>query len=791
MKKNPLPILLTDNFFIFPSCSQVLNLENNNDLKKTLISSWKSGEGKILIISSKIPLNLNDEYLSDNFFSFGSLVKVEIDLSSDANIEIVFNSLRDIQLIGLERVEISEIFKDSDEDVWKGNYDILREDLSLSTPQEVRSLNDLTVRFVKYLPNLLKNNNITMSDSLPYLAIGDLSNFVDFVVQNSNNLERDFKQLLLEEFKLWRRLKLLLELEKKTRKIQQNINTKINEKILDQQKAAYLREQLEEIKSQLDKMEGIENEREVYLKRLENESFPDQVKKIVREEIKNYDKMHSQSSEANIIRSHIDWLMNLPWYNTTDEKDDLNLARQELDKEHFGLEKIKERIIEHLAVIQKTKNSIGNVICFVGPPGVGKTSLASSIAKATGRNFVRMSVGGISDEAEIRGHRRTYVGALPGKIIQEMKKAKVINPLFLIDEIDKISSGRFHGDPSNALLEILDPNQNSKFIDNYLGEIPYDLSKVLFICTANSTDFPQPLLDRMEIVNLSSYTELEKLHIAKNHLIPKNLNIYNLNSSSDNEITFTDDSIKEIIRFYTQEAGVRELNRMIQKIIRKFIVEILKNESKTLKIDSDNIYKYLGKKIYDFTSKKDSSQVGVVTGLAYTYSGGDILSIEVGFFKGKGKLILTGTLGDVMKESANISLDYIKSNYEYFGINDDFFQNNDIHIHVPEGSTPKDGPSAGIALTSAIISALTNKKISYNIGMTGEITLRGHVLPIGGLKEKSIAAHRSGLKTIIIPSGNDKNLEDIPQEVKDKLEIILVKEYKEVWKILTELDLDI
>ncbi|WNE41791.1 MAG: Lon protease [Mycoplasmataceae bacterium] len=782
LEQNPSPILLTDNFFLLPSCSKILKLEKNEALKKILISAWKGSNGKIIIVSSKKPL-VDDEkfrgYDEENFFKYGSLVKIELDLSSDANLEVIFDSLRDIQLVGLERIKLLDFFHSEDDRVWKGSYEILREDLNNIKPHEVKNLNELADKFIKYLPNLLKSTNLTIADSLSYLAVGDLGSFVDFIVQSSDSLEREFKQAILEEFRLAKRLKILLDLEKRTRKIQQNIDNKINEKIVEQQNAIYLREQLEVIQNQLNKLEGVESENDVYLKRLEKENFPEQVKKIVRDEIKNYERSHAQSSEANTIKSHIDWLMSLPWYQETDEINDLDFAREELDKEHFGLEKIKDRIIEHLAVIQKTKNVLGQVICFVGPPGVGKTSLASSIAKATGRKFVSISVGGVSDEGEIRGHRKTYVASLPGKIIQQMKKAQVINPLFLIDEIDKMGSNGFRGDPANALLEVLDPNQNNKFIDNYLGETPYDLSKVLFICTANSSNFPKPLYDRMEIINLSSYTEIEKLHISKNHLIPKNLEKYGLSD----EIEFSDNSIKEMIRFYTQEAGVRELNRTIQKVIRKFILQLIQKKTEKLIVDSNNIYDYLGSKVYDFTRKQDA-QIGLVTGLAYTYAGGDILAIEVGIFKGKGKLILTGTLGDVMKESASIALDYIKYNYQIFGIDQNLFENNDIHIHVPEGSTPKDGPSAGVALTTAIISALIKKPISSNIGMTGEITLRGRVLEIGGLREKAIAAHRSGLKTIIIPFNNEKNLEDVPHEVKKELEIILVKDYEEVWKIL-------
>ncbi len=658
------------------------------------------------------------------------------------------------------------------------SYQIIREELNELVQEEVKVINDLTEKFVRYLPSLLKKNNVATTDNLSYLAVGDPSKLIDFVVHVNSHLEREFKEAILEEPRLEKRLKLLFELEKKTRKFQQNINAKVNEKLVEQQNAAYLRGQLEEIQRQLDKLEGNESEQDNYLSRLIQEPFPEHVKKVVRSELKNLQRMHA--AEASIARTHIDWLMSIPWYQTTDEVRDLEVAMQQLNKNHFGLEKVKERIFEHLAVIHRTGKSTGNIICFVGPPGVGKTSLAASIAGATGRKFVKISVGGISDEGEIRGHRRTYVGAMPGKIIHGMKKAQVLNPLFLIDEIDKMVRGGYHGDPSNALLEVLDSSQNSNFVDNYLGEVNYDLSKVLFICTANSVNFPQPLLDRMEIINLSSYTELEKLQIAKNYLVSRNLNSSGLASS---ELKFTDNAIIEIIRSFTQEAGVRELDRIIAKITRKLIVEILRKERLKVVVTPKNINHYLGKPIYNFTLPKDD-QVGTVNGLAYTYGGGDILKIEVNYFRGKDELNLTGTLGSIMKESATTALDYVKANCHLFSIKSEFFAENSIHIHVPEGAVPKDGPSAGITIATAIISALTEEKITSEVAMTGEITLRGHVLPIGGLKEKAIAAHRSKLKTIIIPHDNKKDLEDIPREVRESIGIFFVKEYIQVWNFL-------
>jgi ATP-dependent Lon protease len=441
------------------------------------------------------------------------------------------------------------------------------------------------------------------------------------------------------------------------------------------------------------------------------------------------------------------------------------------------LKKVKERIIEYLAVKQKTDSVKGQIIVLVGPPGVGKTSLAKSIAEALGRNFVKVSLGGVKDEAEIRGHRKTYIAAMPGRIIQSMKRARSKNPLFLLDEIDKMSSD-YKGDPSSAMLEVLDPEQNIEFSDNYIEE-PYDLSDVMFIATANyPQDIPEALYDRMEIIELSSYTEIEKVQIARQYLIDNVLE--EMNTTKD-ELQFSDEAISEIIKYYTREAGVRQLERLLSTIVRKFIVKQLNGELKTLAVSPEIVREFLGKHIFEHTSKQEKSNVGVVTGLAYTQFGGDILPIEVNYFPGKGGLILTGKLGDVMKESATIAFDYVKANYEKFGIDKSLFEHNDVHIHVPEGATPKDGPSAGITLTTALISALTGRPVSESLGMTGEITLQGHVLPIGGLREKSISAARSQLKKILIPSENVKDLDEIPDEVKNILEIKPVKEYQEVF----------
>ena len=487
----------------------------------------------------------------------------------------------------------------------------------------------------------------------------------------------------------------------------------------------------------------------------------------------------SLSPEVGIIRNYIDWLINLPWDNFTKDETNLMKVKKYLDSTHSGLDKAKERIIEYLAVKQKTNNLKSPILCFVGPPGVGKTTLAKSIAKSIGRETTKISVGGINDEAEIVGHRRTYLGANPGLIIQGMKKAGTTNPVFIIDEIDKMTKD-IKGDPASSLLEVLDPEQNNKFIDLFIEE-EFDLSNVMFITTANYIEqIPNELRDRLEIIELYSYTEYEKLDIAKKHLIPKEITEHGLTSKN---VRFTDDAILTIIRGYTKEAGVRELDRVIATIIRKIVKDIVMNNTKSnCIINNGNIKKYLGNKKYLDNNDKELLSAGVVNGLAYTPYGGDLLQVEVTYFSGTGNLVLTGSLGDVMKESATIALSYIKANAKTFKLDDKIFRENDFHIHVPEGAIPKEGPSAGVTLTTAILSSLLNKKVSSDVAMTGEVTLTGKVLPIGGLKEKSIAAFRSGIERVFIPKENEPDLEEIPKEIKNKIDFILVDDYIQIFK---------
>ena len=493
-------------------------------------------------------------------------------------------------------------------------------------------------------------------------------------------------------------------------------------------------------------------------------------------ELRRYQNASYQMAEAGIIKNYLDFLIKLPWYKESEDINDITKVKEALDKNHYGLDKVKDRILEYLSVKIMTGKNPQTILCLFGPPGVGKTSLAKSIADALGRKFVKQSLGGISDESEVRGHRRTYIGALPGRILKGMKDAGTVNPVFLLDEIDKMSSS-YRGDPASAMLEVLDPEQNANFSDNYLEE-DYDLSKVLFITTANSLDtIPGPLRDRMEIVELSSYTEFEKVNIAYEHLIPKELARHGLKPE---QFSIDHDAMTSIIEHYTREAGVRELDRLIATLIRKSIKEILVEKKASVTITVDNLESYLGKLKFFNNENRGENQVGIVTGLAYTQFGGDTLDIEVTHYKGKGGLVLTGKLGDVMKESAMAALSFVRSHATELGINPDIFTTDDIHIHVPEGAVPKDGPSAGVTLTTGIVSALTNKPVDATLGMTGEVTLRGTVLPIGGLREKSIAAHRSGLKTIIIPYENQRDIDDIPEEVKKDLTIIPVKNVMEV-----------
>ncbi|MCW6091202.1 endopeptidase La [Clostridium sporogenes] len=559
-------------------------------------------------------------------------------------------------------------------------------------------------------------------------------------------------------------------------KIERKIGIKVKNKIDKVQKEYYLKEQLKAIQEELGEDEEDKKEINLYKEKINKAKLPKEVKEKAIYELDRLKNSGNFSAEGGVIRAYLDWILSLPWNKDTKDNLDIKKARDILYKEHYGLKDVKDRIIEYLAVRKVSKTLKGPILCLVGPPGVGKTSIAKSIAHSLNRNFVRMSLGGVRDEAEIRGHRKTYVGAIPGRIIYGMKQAKSRNPLFLLDEIDKMSND-FRGDPADALLEVLDAEQNATFRDHYL-ELDFDLSKVLFITTANTlSTIPGPLLDRMEIIEVSGYTSEEKFYIARNHLIPKKLKEHNM---EDGKITFSNSSIYYIIDNYTRESGVRGLERKISSIIRKSITEMIEKNKDTTNITINHVKKYLGPEVFSYEKADKEDKVGVVTGLAWTAYGGDTLPIEVTVMDGNGKLQLTGKLGEVMVESAKAGYSYVRSNASEYGIDTDFYKNKDIHIHVPEGAVPKDGPSAGVTMITALISALGDKKVKHNVAMTGEITLTGRVLPIGGLKEKSLAAYRAGIDTIIIPKANEKDLRNIPKTVKNKIDFIVADKIEKV-----------
>ena len=601
------------------------------------------------------------------------------------------------------------------------------------------------------------------------------------IIASYISLKEETKQEILEAIDVKERIEKLLVILKneiEVLKIEKKIGYKVKKNMDKMQKEYYLREQLKVIQEELGEDDEDQKDIKKYEDKIKKSKLPKEVKEKAQHELTRLKNTGSYSSEGNVIRTYLDWILELPWNKQTKDTIDIKKARKILDNDHYGLEDVKDRIIEYLAVKHMTKSLKGPILCLVGPPGVGKTSIAKSVAKALNRNFVRMSLGGMRDEAEIRGHRKTYVGAIPGRIIYGMKQAASNNPLFLLDEIDKMAND-FKGDPADALLEVLDAEQNSTFRDNYL-ELEMDLSKVMFITTANSLDtIPRPLLDRMEIIEVSGYTYEEKYNIVKKYLIPKQLKEHGLNN---NEVNITDNAIKLLIEGYTRESGVRNLERKVGAIIRKAITEMVEKDKKSLKVTTAQVEKYLGPKIFSYDKVDKEDKIGVVTGMAWTAYGGDTLPIEVMVMDGTGKLELTGQLGDVMKESAKAGYTYVRSNAERFNINSEFYKKKDIHIHVPEGAVPKDGPSAGVTMITALVSALSNRKVKHNIAMTGEITLTGKVLPIGGVKEKCLAAFRAGIDTVIIPKENEKDTLKIPNSIKSKIKFIFAEEVDDVLK---------
>ena len=751
-----LPVICTRGMVVFPSHEISLDVGRSFSLKAIELSVNEFDEN-VVFISQKNPLDENTDF--DHVYHYGTLCKIKRRIKRDnhGTIKLTVEGQKRVEILNLEERD-GCLFA-------KTKY---LEDIHGDRAEEIALVRKITDQ----MQTMHKNLQVFPREVFASLSQGMSASALADTIGQYINVELKTKQQILSECDINKRLLLVLasmEEEKTINEIEEKINIKVKESIDENQREYYLREKLRAIKEELGDTPSKEDDTDYIREEIQNQPYPQHIKDKIEEELKRYDMMPPASSEANVVRTYIDWVMKTPWYQETEDTQDINEVERILNEDHFGLEKPKERIVEHLAVKQMTQSLNAPIVCLVGPPGVGKTSISKSIARALGRKFVKASLGGVRDEAEIRGHRRTYLGSMPGRIIQGMKKAGVINPVFLLDEIDKMSSD-YKGDPTSAMLEVLDPEQNQFFSDNYLEE-PYDLSKVLFIATANDLgSIPDPLRDRLEIIEISSYTEQEKLEIAKRHLLKKELTVHGLKPE---QLQVSDEAMMYVIRHYTREAGVRQLERLIAKICRKAVLKILKDQSLVLSLNVEDLEEYLGKAPFEHTKKLDKPQVGVVTGMAYTQYGGDILPIEVNHFAGSGKFIITGQLGDVMKESASIALDYMKANSQKYGLENIEFDKQDIHIHVPEGAVKKDGPSAGVTLTTAILSAFSNRPVRDDVAMTGEITLRGQVLPIGGLKEKSISAHRSGIRTIIIPKDNEKDIDDIPQSVQNDLNIIL------------------
>ncbi|MEK3874437.1 MULTISPECIES: endopeptidase La [Paenibacillus] len=755
------PLLPLRGLLVYPS--MVLHLDVGREksvkaLEKAMV------EDNLILLCSQSEVNI-EEPTQEDIFRIGTVAKVR------QMLKLPNGTIR-VLVEGMERAEIIE-YLDNDE-----YYEVIakeRPEEETVDPEIDALMRTVLTQFEHYI-NLSKK--VTPETLAAVSDIEEAGRLADVITSHLSLKIKD-KQEILETIDVRKRLEKLLDIlnnEREVLELERKISQRVKKQMEKTQKEYYLREQMKAIQKELGEKEGRAGEAEELRAQMEEKRLPEKVREKAEKEIDRLEKMPASSAEGGVIRNYVDWLLSLPWHEKTEDDLDLAKAEQVLNEDHYGLDKPKERVLEYLAVQKLVKKLKGPILCLVGPPGVGKTSLARSIARSLGREFVRISLGGVRDEAEIRGHRRTYVGAMPGRIIQGMKSAGTLNPVFLLDEIDKMASD-FRGDPSAALLEVLDPEQNNTFSDHFI-EVPFDLSNVMFITTANAVhNIPRPLLDRMETLFIPGYTELEKLQIATRYLLPKQKKEHGLAAE---QLEIGEDALLKTIREYTRESGVRGLEQQVAALCRKAAKQIVSEGKEKIAIGPDDIKDYLGVPKYRYGVAELEDQIGTVTGLAWTEVGGETLMIEVTVVPGSGKLTLTGKLGDVMKESAQAAFSYTRSKAAELGIPLDFHEKNDIHIHIPEGAIPKDGPSAGITIATALISALTNRHVSKDVAMTGEITLRGRVLPIGGLKEKSLAAHRAGYRKILLPKDNERDLRDIPESVKEEVEFVPVSHMDQV-----------
>ena len=764
VKKTKLPLIPLRGISIFPH--MVIHFDVGRERSINALEQAMLDDSYILLCTQKDP-KIDDPDI-DEFYHVGTVSKVK------QMLKLPGGSIR-VLVEGINRGKVTDIVK-------KQPYYEVEVDELVYDPDEIEvdKIMEAGMRLViTDLEEYINLNSKVSSEVLMAVSdIDDPGRLVD-VIASYVFLKLEDDQKILETFDFYERLEVLhgiLQKEIELLEIEDKINKRVKKQINKVQKEYYLKEQIKAIQKELGEDGDITGEAEEYKRKIQQIEMPKEAKEKVLKEADRLTKMSPHSPETGVIRTYLDWIIDLPWNKESETSIDIKKSRKILDEDHYGLEDVKERILEFIAIRKLTNSMKGPILCLVGPPGVGKTSIARSIARSLDREFVRMSLGGVRDEAEIRGHRRTYVGSMPGRIIGLIRKAGTKNPVFLFDEIDKLSSD-YRGDPASGLLEVLDPEQNSTFTDHFL-DIPFDLSKVLFITTANTTaTIPAPLLDRMEVINISSYTGEEKLQIAEKYLIPKQIKEHGL---KEGNLQISEPAIRSVIDNYTREAGVRNLERNIANICRKAAKRIVEENLDTVRVNVGNISNYLGIPKYRYDLVEDKNQIGVANGLAWTQVGGETLSIEVNIMKGKGKIQLTGKLGEVMKESAMAGISYIRANSDLLDIEGDFYKEMDIHIHVPEGAIPKDGPSAGITITTAVVSALSNRPVYSNVAMTGEITLRGRVLSVGGIKEKVLAANRMGIKKVLLPHENKKDLEEIPDRIKRKLEFVLVKNMEDV-----------